>query len=170
MIAAWLRGVSDGIERADLGGWLPLLGGLGLIALTVLAPAYRDVQQARTQRARLNLEAVAHVEQLRRYEELIASVRRDDPIILQRLAWHELRLKPVGAEVLGGRPADRRPRAAYDQWVQPHRAAIASEPPLLPPDSLADRLVNGPRRPVLLVIGAALIGYGLFTSLRPRQA
>lgn len=159
-----LRQLGNRIERADLGGWLPLVAGIGLVAIAVLLPAWQDLQDARRQHRHLSLAVAAHTAQLHRYQQLIVSVRNDDPVILKRLAWNELRLKPVGAEVFGEPPADRRLQAVHRRWV----TQAAPMPGRLtgPRDTKLDRLIAGPTRPAVLLGGALLIGFGLLTSLR----
>ena len=164
MAALW-RDISERIERADLGGWLPLAAGLALIALAVLLPAWGDLNQTRGQLDQLSVRLADQTERLHRYQQLIVSVRNDDPMIIQRLAWNELRLKPVGVEVLGEPPMDGRMVGVHERWVG------VSTPTALPtPDgrSRLERLMNGPRRPMVMLAGALLIGFGLFTSLRDR--
>jgi len=163
MAAMW-RQTGNAMERADLGGWLPLVAGLLLIALAVLLPAWHDLQDARRQQAQLTTTLAAHTNQLHRYQQLIVSVRNDDPMILQRLAWNELRLKPVGAEVIGEPPADRRMQAVHQRWVQ--QAAPLPPRPAPKRDTKLDRLIAGPTRPVVLLAGAMLVGFGLLTSFR----
>ena len=165
MAAMW-REICAWIERSDLGGWLPLGGGLALIALAMLLPAWGDLHETRRQLDQLSVTLADQTERLHRYQQLIVSVRNDDPMILQRLAWNELRLKPVGAEVLGEPPLDGRMAAVHERWVGGPTAIALPAPE---GDSKLERLINGPRRPMVMLAGALLIGFGLFTSLRDRD-
>ena len=83
-----------------LPGWLFLVGGLALIALALLTPAWVDCCQLRWQRDMLGdrVEGWANVKQ--RCQQYHEALQSDDPVLIECLAFDHLRFKPVGSTVL----------------------------------------------------------------------
>jgi len=77
-------------------GWLFIVVGSAMVAATALVPAYLDtldVQEAREiEAARARMLA----EERQRYEDFHQALVEEDPVLLERLAMTELRLKPTG--------------------------------------------------------------------------
>ncbi|MFN3167424.1 MAG: hypothetical protein ACE37H_10210 [Phycisphaeraceae bacterium] len=77
-------------------GWLFILVGSAMVAATALVPAYLDtldVQEAREiEAARARMLA----EERQRYQDFHLALIEEDPVLLERLAMTELRLKPAG--------------------------------------------------------------------------
>jgi hypothetical protein len=77
-------------------GWLFIVVGSAMVAATALVPAYLDtldVQEAREiEAARARMLA----EERQRYEDFHQALIEEDPVLLERLAMTELRLKPTG--------------------------------------------------------------------------
>lgn len=88
-------------------GWMFLLVGLALAGAMVLLPAYIELREASWQRDLMRLQAQRLSEQEERYEEFAAALERDDPTLLRRLAYAQLRLKPVDRQPLGSSQAGR---------------------------------------------------------------
>jgi len=165
-----LRHLGRWLDAADVGGWLMIYGGLGLIGLTLLTPAWLDLRHVAHDRRRVQ----AHWQQLRdqhlRYAAFLDAARSDDPLLLQRLAWWELNLKPAGVEPLLPPQLAKGRLGSFQQML----AAPTESPPTDtrandPPASRLVRWTTGPHRPILLVAGAVLIGLGLISNLDPRD-
>lgn len=153
-----------GIERADSGGWSLLFAGVGLIAVTMLLPAWDHLQHLEVQQARLDEHLNHLTERHVNYEKLILAVETADPTLLQRLAWHELNLKPTGAEIFDAiAPLPASPAPAYQAWVEPRTAAPPPQEPS-PIHPTIQWLID--RQTWLLSLGIMLIGLGLLSSLR----
>lgn len=87
-------------------GWLFILVGCAAIAAAALIPAYfetLDVKQAREIEA-VKAQILADEEQ--RYIDFHQALVEDDPVLIERLAMTELRLKPVGSDVERQAPSD----------------------------------------------------------------
>jgi hypothetical protein len=114
------------MDRLDLGGWAMMLGGVGVIALALLAPTALAVRQLHARRAAAEAECAQLVAEKSNYVQFIRSVRRSDRMLLQRLALQELHLKPAGArtiELISTRRPPEQARASYAPWLD-----VASRP------------------------------------------
>src|SRR6185437_6046096 len=102
MIFRAIKNFGDLLDRWDVGGWLLLLAGMIVLSVTLLAPAYMDVRHLDAQVLVLNRQAQMLQKQHENYESFIKAVQSDEPELIERLAWHHLRLKPTDSEILGG--------------------------------------------------------------------
>ena len=165
-----------------LPGWLCLLGGLALIALAVLTPAWvssRSLAQQHQVMAAKARRAEARVE---RREQFLAALDRGEPLLLERLAYLELRLRPADKRplLMRGRasqpepllsPVMAKPREATAQLVPAGRFAHRPPPTRLAkqsavPETRLTRLTTGHSRwwllaaGVLCAVGGLLAGNG----------
>lgn len=173
MFTVW-KTADRAIERMDLGGWLMLIAGGLLIALAVLTPVKLEVQRLAHQQQIMQEHLGALTTENDNYVRLIGAVKSNDPLLLQRLAWNELHLKPAGTQTIDGLlPSEPGATSTYQQWLTP------AEPDLAPVDrafyaahdSALVRLMTGKKRPLIMIAGAVLLGMGLITSLRePEKA
>lgn len=87
-------------------GWLFILVGCAAIAAAALIPGYfetLDVKQARETEA---IKADMLADERQRYVDFHQALIDDDPVLIERLAMTELRLKPVGSDVAQDGPVD----------------------------------------------------------------
>lgn len=89
---------------AALPGWLLLGAGLALMAAVVLTPAWLDWHKLAWQREVVEAQSEHLAAQAARYERFHVALRRDDPVVLERLAYVELGLKPADKTPLPGAP------------------------------------------------------------------
>ncbi|MBI1369207.1 MAG: hypothetical protein GC162_11215 [Planctomycetes bacterium] len=155
----------DFLDRIDIGGWLMLLSGFVIVSATVLTPAWRDVRALDRQRQLLDRQVTLLELEEQNYNAFVRAVQRDDPLLLERLAWHHLRLRPSGSEVVpvGSEIPARLPSIA--QWVQPQLDPLVlrdDDPTHV--DSRLIRLITGPSRPWVLAFGGWLILMGLLLN------
>lgn len=85
---------------AALPGWLLLAGGLALVALAVLTPQWMENQRLAWQRTVLEAQTRHLTDQAQRYAELHEALAEGDPVLLERVAFVELGLKPRGKQPL----------------------------------------------------------------------
>ena len=113
-------------------GWVFLLVGLALAGAMVLLPAYGELREAAWQRDLMRLQAQRLAEQEERYREFEAALERDDPTLLRRLAYAQLRLRPVDREPLragrGGGGGGGRGGGGGAGVVRPDVAGVAGYP------------------------------------------
>ncbi len=140
-----------------------LVAGVGLVGLAVVAPAWLAVGSlAQQQRAMAQrLEKLQDHQQ--GYDQFVLAIQRADPLLLQRLAWHQLHLKPAGMVVLDDHcPAEPGATQPYTQWLNP--APDTAPPPEAfdPPASRLARLTTTAKRLGLIAAGLIFIFAGLF--------
>lgn len=180
-------GQADAVIGGAL-GWLFILVGCAAIAAAALIPAYfetLDIQQARETEA---IKAQMLAEERQRYVDFHQALIDDDPVLIERLAMTELRLKPTGTEVARHGPSDPLallvdPSPASAQLALAGQSRVRSiENELSRPDlkqqAVIDVQVQRPRqtrliiaatgeyRPILAGAGALLVLMGLW----PRRA
>jgi len=96
-------------DRADfstwdhLCGWLLFLGGFAVLGAAILLPSWRTARQLAAQRSVLRLQAEHLASQQEAYGRFHEALAQRHPVLLQRLAFGHLGLKPVGTEMLGDR-------------------------------------------------------------------
>lgn len=97
-----LRTLWNFIERvvAPIPGWLLLLAGLALIALAVLVPTWAESREMQWQLGLVREQAKRMEEQQKSYTDFDHALAADDPVLVEKLAFFHLRLKPVNAEPL----------------------------------------------------------------------
>jgi len=95
---------ADQISQADAVvsgalGWLFILVGSAAVAASTLIPSYLDTLDTRQAREVQAAKAQMLAEERQRYEDFYNALVDDDPVLLERLAVSELRLKPVGTQI-----------------------------------------------------------------------
>ena len=157
----------DLLDTLDLGGWACTIAGTLIIAVTVLAPAWLDVRQLKYEHTILRRQASALDARLENYEGFVDALESDDPMLLTRLAWHHLHLKPASAEVAQGTWAPEGSGVRIDEWMRPAAAQLPALEPVPPlPDSKLVRLLLGAARPWVLAFGGWVLLIGLLVTPR----
>ncbi len=85
-----------------LSGWLPLLGGMVLLGMTVITPEWLGWRELVWQRDMVALQAKGLETQRMSYAGFNDALTADDPVLLERLAFTHLRYKPVDKRLLDG--------------------------------------------------------------------
>lgn len=80
-------------------GWLFILIGSAAVAAAALIPAYYDTLDLQEARAIENTKARMLADERQRYEDFHQALGENDPVLIERLAMSELRLKPAGTEL-----------------------------------------------------------------------
>lgn len=160
------------LDRHDAAGWLLMLLGAAIVAATVLAPPWLDLQRMQKQDRVLQRRAHRIQLQQQNYHAFIRAVERADPMIIQRLAWHHLNLKPAGTHTIRPNvPVERGPIPSVHRWVRPNLPPLptTSEAAAIPETRLV-RLLIGPPRPWVLAFGGWLVLIGLMVNPTPPEA
>jgi hypothetical protein len=166
-----LKQFGDAIDRSGVAGWMLLLSGFFIVAVTVLAPAWMDLKRIEAEVAVLDRQQQTLEMRHINTQAFVRAVERDDPILMQRLVWHHLNLKPEGAEPveLSITQESRPSPPPIEQWVRPNLGpvdgAAAAVAPY--PDSRLVRLTTGPTRAWTLAFGGWLILLGLLINPSP---
>ncbi len=85
---------------STLAGWLPLLGGLTLLGMTLITPEWLSWREMVWQRDMLKLQAESMQTQRERYAAFYDALESDDPALLERLAFTHLRYKPADKKLM----------------------------------------------------------------------
>ena len=182
-------GHADAVVGGAL-GWLFILVGCAAIAAAAMIPAYfetLDVKQARETEA---IKAQMLADERQRYIDFHQALVDDDPVLIERLAMTELRLKPVGTEVAQHQASDPlalviEPTSVAIQHALASQSQMRSiENELSRPDlkqqAVIDVHVERPRqtrliiaatgeyRPILAGVGALLVLMGLWPRRAPQ--
>ncbi len=168
-----------------LASWLPVVGGMTLLGMVLITPQWLDWRELAWQRDVLQLQADRLQSQRERYTRFYEALSADDPVLLERLAFTQLRLKPVGKRVMPdlfvGGPTPNQPEISpassgiRQQTASPARESEVIEAwlatpqpivgqdirPLAPMNTRLTRLTQGPARYVLLTVAILCLTAGL---------
>ena len=136
--------------------------GLVMVAAVVLIPVLLENGELQSQRDLLRLQADRMAEQEESYRRTLSALEAEDPLLLERVAYSYLRLKPTGAEVVetSGPNDGPTPLSTIESWLhKPMPTAPESGDHIIPPHLI--RLVIGETRYMVLALGVVLLMLGL---------
>ena len=182
-------GPADAVVRWAL-SWGLVLVGLASIASAVLLPAYLKTLDLQDQRRALEARAQGLHDEHDRYATFHRALADDDPVLIERLALTELRLRPVGTGIAHAGPRDLAAvidspnpdaiRQAVDLWTHPgsvehwlSRPDLWPAPPAPAPRPRQTRLLTyatGEHRPWVAGFGALVLLLGLWLGLERHHA
>jgi len=160
-----------------LPGWFFLVCGLALIGLAVLLPVRRGLIQMQWRRDLMQMQTDRLARQCDSYDQFHAALTSDDPIVLQRLAYYQLHLKPAGTAPLtppGTATSDDDSGDMHEWDDMPTIEALLHRPvpqegvncrPPVPPDSRLTRLTSGTSRLILLAVGVTFVYVGMLLPI-----
>ncbi len=148
-----------------LPGYLFLLGGLALAAAVLLLPTYLGLREIEFRRAVMAEQAAALEAQREGYQAFLDAVEADDPTVLERLAYTQLRLKPRGRDVIQTTGEIGQTLTVLDEagsveaWLNRPPPEVGRDiAPLPPARGRLVRLATGPLRyPALLAAGLCIV-------------
>jgi len=173
-----------------LAGWLPMLGGMTLLAMVLITPEWMGWRELVWQRDVLNLQAERLETQRASYAQFHDALAADDPVLLERLAFTQLRYKPAGKRLMedlwavadpgagpGSGTTAPAPRIAGDggqaygssevieSWLTSPQPVVGRDiQPLREINSRLTRLTRGPARYVLLAVAILCLSAGLLPN------
>ncbi|MEL7472203.1 MAG: hypothetical protein AAGK04_02715 [Planctomycetota bacterium] len=145
-------------------GWLLLIPGLALLALTALAPAWVDLVDARHARDRVLAREAWQQERQERTRTLLAAIEARDLAVMARLAAVQRNTLPDGRATLPGLEPERLPNADLSAWITP--------PPIVEPargalHPVVATFASFGARLWLIALGGMLVVAGLIGWIRP---
>ncbi|NBC11644.1 MAG: hypothetical protein GVY24_07940 [Planctomycetes bacterium] len=181
-----------------LPGWLCLIGGAVLLGLFTLTPQWLACREVAWHRDLMRLQAASLDAQRQRYEQFHHALAEDDPVVIERLAFAELRQKPAGQELFDPDPGVL---LAYHGQMIPDEGLVGdvsgvagAAPPLSAPGSIHDwlevpnpvvgrdiaplprieshltRITTGPFRLIAVVAAVGVMAMGVLFQVRTRSA
>ncbi|MCC6578812.1 MAG: hypothetical protein IT440_00085 [Phycisphaeraceae bacterium] len=173
-------------------GWLLVLCGAAIFGACLLIPPWKQSKALAWQLDVMRVQAGQIGKELKDYQALERAVEQDDPLLLQRLAFEQLRQKPQGVELMAppapllpvgivlptddqkGWSLRYQPSEAGQMLCQPKPVEAMVEHPVpvpgvncVPPvevQSTLIRLTTGPLRPVVAALGLVCLSLGLVLS------
>jgi hypothetical protein len=150
--------------------WCFLLAGVAILASAVLLPPWMQNRRLAWERDLLRAQAQAMSAKRLDYERFAQALAQDDPTLLQRVAFHYLRLKPVGAVPVFGLTPGSHPSAepqTIDDWLaRPIPTAGHGFPDFSPIESRLTRaLSSGPQRWAATALGALCLALAIAPRL-----
>lgn len=137
-------------------GWPFLIAGLVVVAAVMLVPAWRDVQNVRMERDRLQAVVDYEARRVAATEEMLEALASGDPELERRLIAWQLNLLPVGDVAIAREVHAGGVLGWIDDTVDPV-AAVAAAPAV----STLEWIVSGPARLWVLAVGVLLVFLGL---------
>ncbi len=168
---------------STLAGWLPLLGGLILLGMTLITPEWLSWREMVWQRDMLKLQAESMQTQRERYAAFYDALESDDPALLERLAFTHLRYKPADKKLMDGLWLASAPAggvqgsnyvtvndptfsgndAVIESWLASPLPVVGQDiQPLRPINTRMTRITSGPSRYALLAVAIICLIAGLW--------
>lgn len=137
-------------------GWLFLLAGLAVLAVTVLIPATRDLEEARWQRNRA-LAIERHREQrLNRYGQYLSALQRGEEDVVLSLMATQLNVSPVGRVPLLDEGDPGRVNASVFPSLEPDPVELPANPEAARKPSILTRLTTNDHHRLWLLAGGVV--------------
>lgn len=135
-------------------GWLFLIAGVALVAVTVIIPAMNDLEEAKFYKHRLETVQKHRADRLANYSAYLGSLQRGDENLLSALAATQLNKAPEHLELLD--PASESPGKSVSIFP-----ALEPPPLVLPtykhePRSTLERWATDDRSRLWLLAGGAM--------------
>ena len=163
--AGWVDRLADALP-----GLMFLVSGLALLAAVAVVPGWLAHHEYAWRLSVMQAQAEALRTQTQRYERFAQALRDDDPVVLERLAMTHLRLGMAGKQPLWVRPVEEE-TGDVGAWLSVAQPELGVDVPFYaPPRSRLVRLVMGPGRPALLLVGLMCVVAGVLFNPRSGQA
>lgn len=155
---------------APLPAHLFIISGMTLLGLAMVMPAWLESRELAWRVSLMKVQAERLSEQAKGYREFNDALAADDPVLLERLAFYHLRLKPAGSEpLMAAFPASttaRTPTAAATPSIEQMLHRPLPDPgntttPYQPPRTRLVLLTTGPMRMGVILAGALCLLAGL---------
>ncbi len=175
-VAAAPGSPADVFERVlrPVPGWLMILGGLTLLGMAILTPSWLDLTKARWELKLMQLQSDRLVKQAERYAKFEQAVVERDPVLLERLAYTQLRLQQAERRVVSELASEGRvpnpaagadlPPGDIDRWLAVQPPVVGVDlPAYAQSNTRLTRLTGEPLpRAVLLIVGCLSVFAGLW--------
>lgn len=167
---------------AGLPGWLMIFAGAAMVAMVTLVPSWIESRKLDWQLHVVRKQSQQLTQQQIAYEQFLVALREKDPVVIERMAFYHLRLKPVNLSLidqLRQEPMDQQAATAHvwqtlptieDLLAQPIFKPSQACPPGVIPDTRLVRVATGPHRFLLLGFGIVCLFFGVLPPSRETLA
>jgi hypothetical protein len=139
-----------------LPGWMMLVGGVALIACSMVVPSQLATASLVRQQDALHAHLATRLARVEHLRMLAAGLEQRDPALMARLAHDRWRMAPSDPDTTVLTPATPdRPLALDALPVTPVPSAFQT------PDTALNRLTTGPYRAVLPTVGLVFVAAGV---------
>lgn len=147
-----------------LPGWMFLVSGMAFISMAILTPTWLECRQLQWQHDIMRIQANRLAQQKQDYRQFYQALQSQNPILLERLAYHQMHLKPAGSQTLNS--VETVNPQTVEGWLHTPLPRVGIDYPTLKviPSKLV-RLATGQTRLPLMAVGilsviAALVWAG----------
>lgn len=159
-----LRRAGQPLFRLDP-GWLFLIAGLAILAVTVLIPAQHDLDIALWQRERAAVIEKHRLERIDHYAQYLKGLESGDQSVALSLAATQLNMSPVDLVPLNPRQEPASLSASIFPHLEPAPAVLPGKPTVTERSSLLARwAINDHTRLWMLAAGVLCILLGLLPA------
>lgn len=155
---------------SGLPGWMFLAAGVFIVGATLLIPPYLRNHELLWQRDLLQAQAQQMTRQEGNYQQFLRAIDAGDPVLIERLAFHYLRLKPEGSRVVAASAlpgSNGRVYSNIDQWLRVPMPRVGVDFPAYSPiRSRLVRLTTSPARLLVIAFGVVCVALGLMSPSR----
>lgn len=182
-----LAALQDWFDRllAPVPGLLLISAGMLMVGAAVLMPSWLEIRELAWKRDLMKVQSEKLAQQAGNYRDFDAALAADDPVLLERLAFYHLHLKPVGATPLVSPPRATNvsmrggQRTAVPVWQagvptieqmlhQPLPRPGVDTPVYQPIKTRLVQITTGPMRLIVILAGLVCLGAGLIAP-NPRH-
>lgn len=137
-----------------LPGWMFLASGLTIIGMSILTPTWLQCRQLQWQHDIMLIQSQRLGQQLQSYRQFHQALQSQDPVLVERMAYHQMHLKPVGSHIFDG--VDTNNHQTVEGWLHTPLPRVGVDYPALKatPSRLV-RLATGQTR--LPLLGAGIL-------------
>jgi len=137
---------------AGLPGWMFLASGIALMGMAVLTQPWLDCRQLQWQHDIMQLQASQLAKQKQAYGQFHQALKSQNLVLLERLAYHQMRLKPAGSRTLT--PIKLGQNQTIEGWLHTPLPRVGIDYPALDPArSKLVRISTGSTRLPLMAVG-----------------
>lgn len=153
-----------------LPGWMFCICGALILGVVVLTPPWLTQHEAAWRLRVMQAQAGALAEQTEHYESFAQAIADDDPVVLERLALTHLRMTVAGKTPLWVRPVEQE-TGDVGSWLAVRQPVIGRDVPhYFEPSNRLTRLVTGPGRAALLLVGLLCLVAGVLFNPQSTRA
>jgi len=141
-------------------GWIYLISGLTLTVAAIVLPAHHDLDILKQKKAAIVEDTADLQHQIIVHQTFLEDLKRQDPVLRERVIQMQFNQQPTGATVVIDRAASKTPLDWIAQRARQERVVYLEEPK----NSFLAMMTNGKNRLWLAGAGVFIIFVGLINT------